>query len=846
MMKPDSGLSESAAGVSQGACDFEQLTALSPDIIFIYHYPEDRLIYCNQRVSEVLGWTVDEFMTRHIRAEPDGIHPDDQRDFIRWLDQAQSAHSEAVHQTEQRIRHADGRWICLRLRVSAFRFDSGGAIVELLGTASDITQEVAARAALQHQSGILDLILNSMQEGVIVCDQRGDLLLVNQSAERVLKLDRPLTNVAQIRAAHSQESDAPSESRMWHQHPLSRALKGETVNGCELSLYDKRRNLALTLSHASAPLRDKSGQVIGAVDVFRDVTENHKAHQELQRAEEHFRLLVEGTTDYAIFMLDTEGQVLSWNPGAERILGYRKSEILGKSFATFFTAEDQLRGEPERKLQQAMADGRSEEDSWRVRKDGQRFWCSGVMGALHDALGKLTAYVEIMRDNTERRIAEQNVYYLANHDPLTALPNRSRFLEKLHEALLNTDRDNTQCALLLLDLDRFKVVNDSLGHHTGDQLLKLVAARLLECVRETDTVARLGGDEFVVILTRLKSLTTAEILAESLIVALSKPFEINGHQIQSGSSVGVAMYPQDGSDAGELLQRADLAMYRAKSNGRNRYRVFSPGMLNDVHLKQQQEEQLRSAITQGSFELAFQPQLDLNTLEVVGVEALLRCHNPLLMTLPTLNVIALAKEIGMTAELGEWVLNASFQQALRWRNSGYAALKMCINISPEHLMLPSFVETVGGLLNQYQIPPHLIEIEITEAALVEISAREIDVMDRLKQLGVNISIDDFGKGVSTLSYLKDFPVDVLKIDPSLIRNLPRDQDDGAIVSAIIKLAKDLQIKVLAEGVESFDQLNFLRTTPCHYVQGFLFSEPLRAEKFEEVLQHRIHHNRPFH
>ncbi|MEO0317102.1 MAG: hypothetical protein RL404_779 [Pseudomonadota bacterium] len=834
------------AGLSAGGRDdFDRIAATSPDIIFIYDREDDHLVYCNHRVTEVLGWPVEAFVAPHVRLERHFIHPEDYAAFAAWLGKALEAHGDEVYENQHRVLHADTSWRWMRVRVAPYqRIDN--RVRQLIGTATDITSQIMMQEALRRQTSILELILNSMHEGVIVCDGNGELLLVNSSAEAMLKLEEPLTSLSQVKAVHTHEQSLQAGLRVWHQHPLARALKGETVADYELSLYDRRRGLAVTLNHAAAPLKTVDGDIVGAVDVFRDVTDSHRARHDLQRAEEHFRLLVEGTTDYAIFMLDVDGLVVSWNPGAERILGYRKDEIIGKDFATFFTSEDQVRGEPMRKLKLAVAEGRSEEDSWRLRKDGQRFWCTGVIGALHDDEGKVKGFVEIMRDHTERRLAEQNAFFLANHDPLTGLANRARFLERLHEALLNADRDNAQCALLLLDLDRFKSINDTLGHHAGDLLLKDVATKLLACVRETDTVARLGGDEFVVILTRLKSLASAEVIAENIIRELGKPFEVESHIVNSGASIGIAMYPQDGGEAGDLLQKADLAMYRAKSSGRSRYRVFSPGMLTEVQLRQQQDEALRSSVINGEFELAFQPQIDLHTLAVVGVEALLRCVNPVLQSMPTRKVIMLAEDIGLIVPLGEWVLHSALEQLAHWRDAGLPEFRLALNIAPTHLLSPGFTDMLASLLLQQGLSPRRIEVEVTESALVMARERGSDVMDRLKAMGVAICIDDFGTGISTLSYLKDFPVDTLKLDPALIRNLPRDHEDRAIVSALIKLARDLQIKVIAEGVETFEQMNYLRTTSCQFVQGFLFSEAVRSEKFEQVLLNRSQQGKIFH
>lgn len=828
------------------AGDFERIAATSPDIIFIFDAPADRVIYCNARISEVLGWTIEEFESRHIRNEQNFIHPDDHPAFSSWLGEALGAHGDEVYQNQHRVRHADGGWRWLRVRVAAFQRDDHGQVTQLIGTATDITEQVLTQEALRRQTTILQLILNSMTEGVIVCDADGELLLVNRSADKLLKLGTPLTRLSQIKALHTGEHNLRSGMRVWHQHPLARSLAGQMVMDYELSLYDRKRGLSVTLSHSSAPLRDPDGAIVGAVDVFRDVTDTHRARQELQRAEDHFRLLVEGTTDYAIFMLDQNGSVVSWNPGAERILGFRKDEIIGRNFATFFTSEDQARGEPMRKLRQATAEGRSEDDSWRVRKDGERFWCTGVLGALHDPEGKVKGFVEIMRDNTERRLAEQNVFYLANHDPLTGLANRARFLERLHESLLNADRDGTGCAVLLLDLDRFKSINDTLGHHAGDLLLKQVAQRLLTCVRETDTVARLGGDEFVLILTRIKALGAAELIADNIIRALSEPCEILGQRLRTGASIGIAMYPNDGNEAGELLQKADLAMYRAKSTGRNRYRVFSPGMLSEALARQQQEEQLRVAVAQRQFELAYQPQIDLRTMEIVGAEALLRCASPAMQAQPARQLVALAEETGLANDLAAWVLDSACRQLAEWRERQMPELKVAVNISPAQLMDPGFVGLVRDVVERHRVPASLLELELTEGSLVAASMANSDVMEALKTIGVSLSIDDFGTGISTLSFLKQYPVDMLKVDATLVRNLPRDREDAAIVSAIIKLAGDLRIRVIAEGVETFEQLNFLRGTSCHHVQGFLFSEALRPDKFEQLLQHRKQQGQFFH
>jgi len=327
-----------------------------------------------------------------------------------------------------RFRQKQGHWLWLKVQISTFSRDDHENPAQLIGTATDISSAIEAKESLQRRVELLELTLNSMSEGVIVCDVNGDVLVVNQSARKILKTDSALSSLSQIRAAYGDYHDSDSLVSFWHHHPLIRALAGEKIKDRELSLFDRKQNLSLTLNHASAPLLDDAGRVVGAVDVFRDSTEKHRTFHELKRTEEQFRLLVEGTTDYAIFMLDKNGLVVSWNPGAERILGFSKSEIIGIHLSVFFTSEDQEKDAPERKLRQASQEGRVEEDGWRVRKDGHRFWCTGVTGVLRDADGSLKGFVAILRDNTERRLVDQNNFFLANHDALTGLPNRARFL----------------------------------------------------------------------------------------------------------------------------------------------------------------------------------------------------------------------------------------------------------------------------------------------------------------------------------------------------------------------------------------------------------------------------------
>jgi len=811
---------------------------------------------CSMEAGEIGAWDMD-FVTRHIWRSPihdhifgyrEPLHEWTQEIFFKHVlpedrervDKQFRAALKSVapgHKIECRIHDANGmqKWIEIHSQV---KFDGYGNPERIFGTIKDVTEQLNLKNSLQRQTDILQMILNGMSEGVVVCDADAKLILVNKSAEQMLNLDGSVFGLLDSAGAYEWLQPDGNTPCTYENRPLVRALRGEKIADFEMVVRCQERKVYIAINCSSTPLKDVDGNTIGAVKVFRDVTASKNALQDLRNAEQHFKLLVEGTTDYAIFMLDANGHIVSWNPGAQRILGYEEGEVVGKHVSIFYTPEDIARGEPQRKLVQTITEGRAEEDSWRVRKDGQRFWSTGVLDALHDEAGGVRGFVEIMRDNTERRLAEENTYFLANHDPLTNLPNRARFMERLHEALLNADRDDTQVAVLLLDLDRFKLINDTMGHHVGDLLLKKVAMRLSKCVRETDTVARLGGDEFVVILTRLKDLGAIESLAGKIVQEMSRPYHINRQEVRSGTSLGVALYRKDGHDAGELLQKADLAMYRAKSAGRNRYRVFAPSMLTEMRIRSEQENSLRHALEHQEFELYYQPQIDLNTLYLSGAEVLLRSRNRVLQGIPISKVIALAEETGLIIPLGEWVLQTTCRQMKNWQKMGLPEFKIAVNFSPAHLLASNFMDTVERVLSETGLDAKYLEIEVTEGLLVAASEANNQVMTALKELGVSISVDDFGTGYSALSYLKNFPVDVLKIDESLVRNLPADQDDVAIVSAIIRLAQDLNIKVVAEGVETVDQLAHLKTTDCNTAQGYLFSPAVKIDKFETLLHGR--------
>jgi len=440
-----------------------------------------------------------------------------------------------------------------------------------------------------------------------------------------------------------------------------------------------------------------------------------------------------------------------------------------------------------------------------------------------------------IRYSIERKRSEERLAYMAQYDHLTGLTNRALFQDRLEQALARAKRSGALVALMFLDLDRFKAVNDTLGHGTGDLLLKKVAERLEGSVRETDTVARIGGDEFSIILEGLTEAEDAALVARKIIDKLVQPFVLDGHEVFVTTSIGIAVYPSSNGDS--LLTDADSAMYCAKEQGRNTYRFHTPEMNAQVRERLNMESKLRRALDQEEFLLYYQPQVDLTTGMIVGTEALLRWQHPELGLVSPGKFIPMLEDIGMMVRVGEWVLQTACRQSKAWQRDGFPPLRMAVNISARQFSRRDLIDTVVGVLTETGLDPNYLELEITESLLMEDIKANSRLLDELKTSveGLRVSIDDFGTGYSSLSYLKTFPIDLLKIDQSFIRDITTNSDDAAITTTIIVLAHNLRLKVIAEGVETEEQMTYLREKGCDEAQGFYFSRPLPADEFTKLL-----------
>ena len=571
-----------------------------------------------------------------------------------------------------------------------------------------------------------------------------------------------------------------------------------------------------------------------ALAVHSQLLANQRMEQqkELMLAASVFRDTQEG-----IMITDARGRILRVNDAFTRITGYSLDEVIGR------TSRQLRSGRHDKDFYKTIwselkAAGVWQGEIWSRRKNGELYpeWLN--ISAVHDQQGKLVQYISIFSDFTEKKLSEARIYHLAHYDILTELPNRALLQERLGQAVVQAQRHVKPTAILFVDLDHFKRINDTLGHALGDQLLQVIALRLTECVRKGDTVARQGGDEFIIVLNQLQHEDDAALVAEHILTQVAKPIQLNHHEVVISASIGISLYPGDAEDAVTLLQHADAAMYRAKEQGRGVYQFFTPDLNARALERLTLETKLRRALPQREFLLEYQPQINDATGEVTAVEALLRWQNPELGRLMPMSFITVAEETGEIVPIGEWVLRQACLDFLDWQKTGRAPRRVAINISARQLRFAAFASRVETILRESGMPAQHLELEVTESALITNSEETRQMLQQLKALGVHIALDDFGTGYSSLTHLKRFPIDVVKIDKSFVQDILHDPDDIAIIEAVIMMGKTLGLRVVAEGVENEAQLAFLHNRGCKEMQGYFLGRPMPADKLQTWLQAR--------
>ncbi len=609
--------------------------------------------------------------------------------------------------------------------------------------------------------------------------------------------------------------------------------------------WDDLRQFALDfdlMACWSVPIRGVGGAILGtfALSSFERRTPDpfHRALLDigaavigivLSRSREGDRLRLLGqvfdSSRDGIMITDETMHIVSVNPALARTTGYGEAQLLGQTPAFLWSARQP---DVSRAIWEGLVrDGHWQHEVWNRRANGEEYPALLSVSAVRDGEGRVTHHVGFLLDISERKAAEEKIAFLAYHDPLTRLPNRLLARERLELAIALAGRSGRKVALLFFDLDDFKMINDSLGHVTGDGLLKAVAERLLRCIREGDTLSRVGGDEFLLVLGDATSVDDVSTAAQKIVAELTAPFDVEGNELTTSVSLGMAVYPDDGPDFDTLLKKADTAMYSAKEAGRNTYRFYTRQMNVDAVEHLRLRTGLRQALEQGQFVLYFQPQVELVTGRMVGAEALIRWEHPELGLLAPARFIGIAEQSGLIVPIGEWVLREACRQAAAWHaQSGRADLVCAVNLSARQFRRNDLERSVAGALADSGLEPACLDLELTESILIQDTEHVLATVKRLKALGVRLSIDDFGTGYSSLSYLKRFAADKLKIDRSFVRGMAEDPNDAAIVRAIIQMARSLGLQTIAEGVENDRVRELLLVQQCDQAQGFHFARPL--------------------
>lgn len=695
-------------------------------------------------------------------------------------------------------------------------------IIQVVLVYTDITERRQMEFSLRETEGRLRTIFNSVQAGIVLVDPETHTVVdVNDLALKMAGVGRE-----EMVGADCQDAICMSQKGFC---PITDL--GKTVDNRECMLRHASKDNRSILKTVTEVFLDGRRLLL---ESFIDITARKVAEQALRDSESRFRTLYE-QAPLAYQSLNENACFNEVNQAFLDMLGYQREDVIGRWFGDLMANESGQ--ELKETFPQFLADGHvSGAEFTMICQDGSPLVVSvnGRVGT--DSKGEFKQTHCILNNITERKQAEERIQQLAYYDALTGLPNRSLLQDRLNQVLAQAKRDKRQVGIMFLDLDRFKRINDTLGHVVGDQLLKIVAQRLSECIRKTDTVARLGGDEFVVLLSSINRIQDVTTIARKILDTLSDPVSLAGQEVFSSGSIGIALYPMDGEDEDALLRNADTAMYVSKERGRNTYQFFSEEMNLKAVERLTLETHLRRAFQLNQFSLYYQPQIDLATGRMTGMEALLRWNHPERGLVSPATFIPLAEESGLIIPLGEWVLRTACAQAKAWQEQGHPILRLGVNLSARQFNQPGLASLVESILIETGLEPDCLELELTESAIMESATDAILTLTDLRVRGIHLAIDDFGTGYSSLSYLKNFPIDRIKIAQNFVCDIPQDTDDAAIVEAVIALAKSLRLRVIAEGVETKEQMDFLKVRGCNEMQGFYFSKPLPVEKFTELME----------
>jgi diguanylate cyclase (GGDEF)-like protein/PAS domain S-box-containing protein len=790
---------------------FRTIVTQVPGAVFRFR-PDGPIDFVSDAIEDISGYSAAQFMRSTTHSWANLICPEDRKLQRRCV--AQAVRDCQPYEIEYRIVDASGteRWVAENGQPQAADGEGGSPWVD--GIISDISQrkhnEMRIEALLAEQSAILDNVMF----GVMFVRNRA-IVSVNRRCEELFGYEPGTMTGSSTAIVFPNAFDF--EAAGARQYPS--LASGDYFSE---ERHYRRKDGSLFWCNVSGCAIDQNRPNEGSIWVYADISARKEAEEKLRLSATVLEHIADG-----VMVVDADGKIVAVNPAFTQITGYSEQEALGKD-RTLTRSGRHDEAFYQDLWTELVTTGFWRGEIWNLRKSGELYLEWLTVSAVRDNRGQTTHYVGVFSDITLVKESQEKLDHLAHHDPLTALPNRLLFNDRLQHALQRATRDNEQLALLFIDLDRFKNVNDTLGHHIGDELLKQVAKALQEKLREGDTLARLGGDEFIVLLENVDGQYSASLVAEKLVAMFEQPFMVAGHELFVTCSVGISLFPTDATDLNMLIRNADVAMYQAKARGRNGYSFYAPSMTGEGVERLRLETFLRRSIEKDEIFLNYQPQVEIDTGRLVGVEALVRWNHPELGLVPPVRFIPLAEDTGFINQLGKWVLYEACRQMVRWQEAGLHVPKIAVNLSVKQFERGSIVNMVADILHETGLEPERLQLEVTESVIMN-TGDALNFINDLHSIGVGLAIDDFGTGYSSLAYLKQLPVQTLKIDRSFIKDISTDVNDEAIAIAIIQLGKSMNLSVIAEGVETEQQAAFLLRHGCHLAQGYFYSKPLLAE-----------------
>jgi len=798
----------------------QQLIEAIPSPVF-FKDAEGRYLGCNRAFEDYIGFTRESLVGKTVY----DIAPKDLAETYHAADRA-LIEKPGTQSYEATVVYArDGSRHDVLFNKATF-YETSGIIAGLVGVITDITQRKQLEANTRESNERLRAVIHAAPLAIIARDFEGVIRMWNPAAERMF-------GWREEEVLNTNTSVVPDDLREETRDMRERAQSGESIWIEETRRKDRDGRL-FDCSVSITPIYGGDGEVNGTMVTIVDITPRKAAERALRESEQRLRLAMDAA-QMGMWYWECDTDNFTYSEGLSLLFGRRANDPP----TDYRVLQERLHPEDRElfaaTMRHSVKQGSDFQVDFRVIwPDGTTHWLANRAQVHRGADGRAQRVIGVAMDITDRKLAEQRIAHMAHHDALTGLPNRVLLRDRIQQAIAHAHRSGSQLAVLFIDLDRFKTINDSLGHQLGDRLLQSVASRILVCVREGDTVARVGGDEFVIVIPGLQSSSDASTVAAKILDVLASAFHLHGNDLHVAASIGISLYPADGADAETLMRNADTAMYHAKDSGRGNFQFFTQHMNVAAQQRLTLETALRRAIENREFELHYQPLFDLRDRSITGLEALLRWTPPGRPMVPPGEFISAAEESGLIVPIGEWVLREALKQAKMWQTAE-RSLMIAVNVSANQLARSNFVERLRRLLQDTGLDPGLLELEVTEGVIIEGAGDARAALDQIAALGVGIAIDDFGTGYSGLAYLKRLPIDTVKIDQSFVRDLTVDPDDAAIVTAIVVMAKSLEVDVIAEGVETEEQLAHLIALGCERAQGYLLARPMNAAAITKLL-----------